>query len=163
MSVSLLGSPPTVVLPPAVGESIADRRAAREARDALPDALPVAAALPAAMESESESAPVAREGDRVTLSSARATTDAAAPAPVYAEVWKNGLKVAVIDSHGSVTSLNGLVSVSPTDHGGGGPQLAARRAMQIARNIGGEIRVAGQMLDVPTLAMRTKLQAAYGA
>lgn len=82
-------------------------------------------------------------------------------APVYAEIWKGGAKVAEIDIHGGVTPLNGLVAAAPGTVGSGGALLAARRAAEIVQSIGGEIRVAGQIIDSRTLDMRAKLQMAY--
>jgi hypothetical protein len=40
--------------------------------------------------------------------------------------------------------------------------MASLRAAQIAQAIGGEIRVAGQVLDGATLAMRARLRRVYG-
>lgn len=103
------------------------------------------------------------EGAHVSLSNERVSmAQAYVPAPVYAEVWKDGQKMAVIDSRGHVMALTGMIAPSQTGGGGGGQELAARRAAQIAHSIGGEIRVAGQTMDVPTLSMRAKLESAYG-
>ena len=104
------------------------------------------------------------ESARVTLSSERASIALShVPAPVYAEVWKEGQRMAVIDSRGNVVPFNGLIAPSQMGGGGGGQELAARRVAQIAQSIGGEIRAAGQVMDAPTLAMRAKLNVAYGA
>lgn len=157
MQVSPFGSSPVDTLPSAASAAVvANGNVAKEA-GGMPS---VAATAPAAQVPAS----VAQEGDRVTLSrSGAAATQTPMPAPVYAEIWKDGLRVAVVDSQGSVVSLNGLLASSPMGSSGGGPELAARRAMQIAHAVGGEIRVAGQTLDAPTLTMRAKLKAAYGA
>ncbi len=81
--------------------------------------------------------------------------------PVYAEIWKNGLKVAVVDVTGGVSSANG--SIAPSFGGGtGGILLAARRAAEVAGALGGEINIGGQVLDVQTMNTRTKLNLAYG-
>lgn len=110
-----------------------------------------------------QSPPAGVEGAQVTLSNGAAVlTQTYVPAPVYAEVWKGGQKMAVIDSRGHVMALTGMIAPSQTGGGGGGQELAARRAAQIAHSIGGEIRVAGQTMDVPTLNMRAKLESAYG-
>lgn len=85
-----------------------------------------------------------------------------APAPIYAEIWKGGVKLAQVDIHGHVTSLSGLV----TSGGGGsvaGALLAAQRAVQVAQQVGGEIRSAGQPLDRQTLLMRARLANTYGS
>lgn len=98
--------------------------------------------------------------DVVSLSSAVEMRGAAnAPAPVYAEIWKDGVKVAQVDIHGQVISASGL-AIS----GGGalaGPLLAAQRAVQVAQQTGGEIRTAGQSLDSQTLLMRARLASTY--
>ena len=103
------------------------------------------------------------EGDRVSLT---AVTGAGLTipelAPVYAEIWKNGTKVAEIDTHGGVTPTSGLVASSPGTVGASGALLAARRAAEIVRSIGGEHRVGGQTMDNQTLEMRAKLEMFYG-
>lgn len=117
----------------------------------------------AAPPAREQTPPAGVEGARVTLSDgAAAMTQTHAPAPVYAEVWKGGQKMAVIDSRGNVVALNGLIAAAQTGGSGGGQGLAARRAAQIAHSIGGEIRVAGQVMDVPSLTMRARLESAYG-
>lgn len=102
------------------------------------------------------------EGARVTLST-EGQPAAYAPefAPVYVEIWKGGMKVAEIDFHGGVSSMGGLVASTPGTVGGSGVLLAARRAAEIVRSIGGEIRVGGQTIDTQTLDMRSKLKIAY--
>lgn len=99
--------------------------------------------------------------DKVSLSAeARVEEAPDQPAPVYAEVWKGPIKIAQIDVHGHVTSYSGLV---PTSEGGGlaGAFLAAQRAVQVAQQVGGEIRAAGQSLDSQTLLMRARLARTY--
>jgi len=83
------------------------------------------------------------------------------PAPAYAEIWKDGVKVAVIDTRGGVNSLNGLVPSAQGTPGNGGALLAARRVAEIAQSIGGEVHIGGQIMDNQTLGMRAKLMAAY--
>jgi hypothetical protein len=82
---------------------------------------------------------------------------------VFAEVWREGVKVAVIDANGGVKSLNGVVASVPGSSGAGGILLAARRAAEVAASTGGEIRVGGEPMDAQTLKTRAKLTAAYGA
>lgn len=103
------------------------------------------------------------EGTRVTLKATR-ESKANSPEflPIYAEIWKNGMKVAEIDIHGGVNSVNGLVASAHGTVGNGGPLLAARRAAEIVRSIGGELRVGGQIIDGQTLDTRAKLKMAYG-
>ena len=98
--------------------------------------------------------------DRITLSSMSesATNPYVAAAP-YAEIWKNGRKVAEIDSRGEVRGLDGALAAHPA--GGSGLTLAAQRAASIARSIGGEIRVGGLLTDVSTLAMKARLSDMY--
>ena len=81
---------------------------------------------------------------------------------VYAEVWRAGIKVAMIDANGGVRSLNGTVVSTQGTGGAGGILLAARRAAEIAAAVGGEIRVGGQPIDQNTLTTKAKLSAAYG-
>ncbi len=104
-----------------------------------------------------------KESDEVSLS-ARASESRVEPSlPItYAEVWRGGVKVALIDANGGVKSLSGLVQSSQGTGGAGGILLAARRAAEIAASIGGEIRVGGQAIDQNTLTTKAKLSAAYG-
>jgi hypothetical protein len=109
---------------------------------------------------------IASETDAVPQSdvslSANASESASqtADAVLYAEIWKDGRKVAQVDSHGRVTSFSG--SVAPAEGSSiGGPLRAALRATQVAQAVGGEIRVAGQVLDGATLSMRARLAQAY--
>jgi len=97
----------------------------------------------------------------VTLSPTATTAQDDFNAGVYAEIWKNGVKVAQVDNHGGVTSFVGGVAGSTGS--GGGQVMASLRAAQIAQSIGGEIRVAGQVLDGATLAMRARLRQVYGS
>jgi hypothetical protein len=83
------------------------------------------------------------------------------PAPAYAEIWKDGIKVAVIDTRGGVNSLNGLVPSAQGTSGNGGALLAARRVAEIAQSIGGQVHVGGQVMDNQTLGVREKLAMAY--
>ena len=98
--------------------------------------------------------------DRITLSH---NSDLAAgpyvPAAPYAEIWKNGRKVAEVDSRGEVSAFDGMVAAHPAV--GSGLALAAQRAALIARSIGGEIRVGGMLTDAPTLAMKARLSETY--
>ncbi|MFA7280719.1 MAG: hypothetical protein WC100_11550 [Sterolibacterium sp.] len=105
----------------------------------------------------------AADGERVTLTAVgTAQRGMADLVPVYAEIWKGGAKVAEIDIHGGVTPVNGLVAASPGTVAGDGALLAARRAAEIVRSIGGEIRVGGQVMDSQTLDMRARLRQMYG-
>jgi hypothetical protein len=84
------------------------------------------------------------------------------PSMVYAEIWRGGIKVAQVDIHGQVVSYSGQVAANG-GVGMAGALLAAQRAIQIARQTGGEIRTAGQPVDGQTLLMRARLEKAYVA
>lgn len=101
--------------------------------------------------------------DWVSLSTAdREGVPADDAAAVFAEIWKDGQKLAAVDSHGRVISWSGLV---PPAEGAStnGLLLAPMRAARVAQAVGGEIRVAGQALDGDTLVMRARLARTYGA
>jgi hypothetical protein len=103
------------------------------------------------------------ESVRVTLSMPPSSKSAVPEiAPVYAEIWKDGMKIAQIDIHGGVHSVDNLYSSAPGSSGAGGTLLAARRAIEVARALGGEIRVGGESVDGQTLRMQAKVRAAYG-
>jgi hypothetical protein len=102
------------------------------------------------------------DGVQVTLKAGQfAQRNDPVSAPAYAEIWKDGIKVAVIDTHGGVKSVNGLVPSAQGIPGNGGALLAARRVAEIAQSVGGEVRVGGQVMDSQTLGIRTKLAMAY--
>lgn len=153
LSPSFMYSPP--LAPPSEREAAADASRDQEHIDRSTD--PVAARTAALRER------VSADGDFVEPVAVSAVereqaTDYA-PAPVYAEIWKGGAKVAVVDIHGKVTSLSGMVV--PADSGLSGSMLAAQRALEVARQVGGEIRSAGQALDGQTLLMRARLARTY--
>lgn len=142
-------------LPPAAAESAFPGQGA--AASGAPRSGPVAGAAAA-------SRPAASSGEEaVTLSpQAAGTADAGFGSPIFAEIWKDGQKLAEVDSHGRVISHSGLVP--PLDGGTlAGPLLAAQRAVQVAQQVGGEIRSAGQTVDRDTLLMRARLARTYGA
>ena len=97
----------------------------------------------------------------VQLSASQETRTTQHVAATYAEIWKDGQKIADIDIYGGVTAHNGMIAAAMSS-AGGGPELAARRASQIALAVGGEIRSAGQVVDRSTMLMRARLQSAYG-
>lgn len=80
-------------------------------------------------------------------------------APIYAEIWRDGQRIAQVDIHGQVSSSAGVIATAGS--GIAGPLLAAQRAVQTARQLGGEIRIAGQALDSQTVLMRERLANAY--
>lgn len=131
-------------------------------------ATPANAGRPSSPTNEPGSAPKESkdipEGARVTLTAGPASKQNPPEfSPIYAEIWKNGMKVAEIDIHGSVNLAIGLVASAQGTVGGSGVLLAARRATEIARTIGGEIRVGGQPMDSQTLDMQAKLKIAYAS
>ncbi len=152
MQITTVTNPVLSPLVNAAGGADAQARAAEENRR------PVVA--PAA---ETNTAPAEERSDTVSVSPEAAAAAEQAlpqPAPVYAEIWKGAVKVAQVDIHGHVTSMMGVVAGG----GGGtlaGPLLAAQRAVQVAQQVGGEIRSAGQALDGQTLMMRARLAQAY--
>lgn len=137
------------------GNRPADLGKDEKSSSVLPESAPVASA---GKQPDTQQVPLA---DKVSLS-AEATADERSelPAPIYAEIWKEGVKIAQVDVHGRVMSFSGMVSSA---EGGGlaGALLAAQRAVQVARQVGGEIRAAGQSLDSQTLLMRARLARTY--
>lgn len=99
-------------------------------------------------------------GDKVTLSEVAGTANRTyIPAAPFVEIWKDGRRLAAIDSRGDVSGFDGFAPSSP---GGTGLALATQRAALIALATGGEIRVGGTVTDVATLTMNARLREAYG-
>lgn len=151
-------SPLTPALIPSSGTTDIDPPG-RTARNAQNESM-AAQAVPAPADEAERSAgaiepvSVSAEAQALQTNSAREL-----PAPVYAEIWRGGMKLAEVDIHGHVTSYSGLVS---SDRGGSrGVLLAAQRAVQVAQLTGGEIRAAGLALDGKTLLMRARLANVY--
>lgn len=114
------------------------------------------------------------EAMRITLT---ANTDAqqidqtlvnTAPGAVYAEIWKDGVRIAAVHTNGAITPSFGLnwLPMAGNDIG-----VAQRRANELARAVGGEVRYASlgrpnetmpPPVDARTERMRAKLRAAYG-
>lgn len=108
----------------------------------------------AAVETESP------QREKITLSAANDLAKAGfVPAAPYAEIWKDGRKIAEVDSSGGVNAFSGLVA---PQGGGTGLPVAAMRAALIAQRVGGEIRVAGVVTAAPLLVTQARVQAAYG-
>ena len=100
--------------------------------------------------------------EKITLSSSNEPASAIyIPAAPYAEIWKDGRKIAEINVRGEVSAVDGFGGMPSI--GGGGLSSAALRAALYARSVGGEIRVAGMVTDPSTLTMRAKLQESYGS
>lgn len=75
---------------------------------------------------------------------------------LYAEIWKDGVKVGQVYSDGRVVGEGTTV-----DMGGTGILSAQTRAQQLASQMGGEVRYPGQS-DPKAEKMRAQLRAAYG-
>lgn len=127
--------------------------------------------LPVAGASDKSDAPVGKETGAASDTESTAVTlsqrgSDSRPEPelprVYAEVWRDGVKIALVDANGGVRGLAGLVASQIGSGGPGGMLLAARRATEVAAAVGGEIRVGGQTLDRATLQTRARLAATYG-
>lgn len=117
---------------------------------------------PAAPQTSTTDLPAPTEAVSISLSSAAPPPEAASmPAPVYAEIWKGAQKVAQIDFHGDVVALAGQPQSTGSAGSLAGPILAAQRTVQLARQLGGEIRVAGLPVDSQTLVMRAKIANTY--
>jgi len=128
---------------------------------ARPAAPPARGGTPAATPPElpATAAAAAEEATISAVARLREHLPETPPGRVYAEIWKDDVKVAQVDIHGQVESLGGIVA-----NGGSalaGPLLAAQRAVQVAQQTGGEIRSAGQPVDGRTLLMRARLNSAY--
>lgn len=145
-------SPPTVATASSLPNKPTDSSArGKGAPDKLTAPRPE---LPAPERAQSDAA------NKISISPQAGALETNTPsAPVYAEIWKGSVKVADIDTHGHVISHSGLLKSG----GGsiGGPLLAAQRTIQVAQQVGGEIRTAGQPLDSQTLMMRARLANAY--
>lgn len=97
--------------------------------------------------------------DRIAISSDFGlAASSRAPTPVYAEIWKGAVKLAEVDIHGHITSFSGMLAVGG---GGGGPVAAAQRAVQVAQQMGGEVRVAGTPVNNQAFLTRARLESAY--
>lgn len=107
-----------------------------------------------------EASPDSANSDAVFISSATDATSGHAPAPVYAEIWKGSVKIAQVDIYGHITSSAGML-IAGSAGGGGGPIAAAQRAVQVAQQTGGEVRVAGAAINNQTLLTRARLASAY--
>ena len=110
---------------------------------------------------ELETGTEAPASEKISLSSTNdATIASSIPAAPYAEIWKDGRKIATVDVRGEISTVNGFAGTVSL---GGGHSSAALKAALFARTVGGEIRVAGMVADASTLTMRAKLHAAYGS
>jgi len=117
------------------------------------------------------------DSTRITLNSApnstadtqnASATTAQAPGAVYAEIWKDGVRIAAVHTNGVVTPSFGLTWQPVAGDAAG---VAQRRAEELARSLGGEVRYAGRgrssetvqpPVDLRTERMRAKLRVAYG-
>lgn len=104
--------------------------------------------------------PDSANGDAIFISSSSDAASGHVPAPVYAEIWKGSVKIAQVDIYGHITSSAGML-IAGSAGGGGGPIAAAQRAVQVAQQTGGEVRVAGAAINNQTLLTRARLASAY--
>ena len=119
------------------------------------------ARAPATTPDSKPAPPTTEPAVTVELSSSHDLPPVSTLHPVYAEIWKNGIKIASVDRDGIVTSLVGPIAPAlggPT----GGPLFAAIRAAQIAQSMGGELRSNGLTVDAGTLRNRVHLETTYG-
>lgn len=115
---------------------------------------------------DSAPAPVAApETDTVTLASQAPTPPAAAadvgksarPAEVFAEIWKDGMKIGTVYTDGQAVLPNELGGTTSGGHGA----IAYLRAEEVAQRAGGEVHY----IDIPALQVaqtRAQLRSAYG-
>jgi len=121
------------------------------------------------------SPPASDDSTRITLSAAAqasgselASAMPQVPGAIYAEIWKNGVRIAAVHTNGVVTPSLGLnwQAVSGND-----PGIAQRRADELARAVGGEVRYVNRErpneagpppVDARTERMRARLRATYG-
>lgn len=81
------------------------------------------------------------------------------PPEVFAEIWKDGLRVGTIYTDGEAAMSGGL-NASPL--GARGAMFARMQAEELSRRVGGEVRYVN--LDALRIAQtREQLRAAYGA
>jgi hypothetical protein len=94
--------------------------------------------------------------------SGNATTRSLSPAQapeVFAEIWKDGMRVGRVYTNGQAELANALGGSS---FGASGAMYAQMRAEQISQEVGGEVRYTN--LDALKLAQtRDQLRSAYGA
>jgi hypothetical protein len=138
----------------------------RQASERAGEALAQAGAMNAADKSRDKSADTVSTdkegGERVSLTPIQEAEQRAAQfAAPFAEIWKDGRKLAEVDVRGEVRGVAGVIAGLPA--GGSGLTVAATRAAVLAQSLGGEIRSAGIVTDARTLAMRSRLQATYTA
>lgn len=150
MSVQITPLSSVLVAPP-LGAAVANEHGAKAADNVT---------IRAQAESVAATPPASQVSETVNLSGRRPEVGETAFAAPFAEIWRDGRKLAEIDAQGEVRGLvAGLVVDLPG--GRGGMALAAMRAAALAQSLGGEIRSAGQLTDGRTLAMRSRLQTAY--
>lgn len=130
------------------------------APDRQADTAVAGATLP--MPTAEAAAPAGETGDVVSLSgnaAAPAEAGERLPGPaaeVFAEIWKDGMKIGVVytDGQAMLPNVGGATA-------GNGAMPAYMRAQQISQQVGGEVR----LVNIPALQVaqtRAQLQAAYG-
>ena len=109
----------------------------------------------------------AAETDTVSLHGATATQPTTAPqdsgsgqAPeVFAEIWKDGMKVGTVYTNGEAALPAALAGMTV---GSGGTTYAYMRAEEISRQVGGEVRFVN-ISALQVAQTRAQLRAAYAA
>lgn len=125
-------------------------------------AMPASADGPSMKNSEVATIPV-QETDTVTLhgnaatGALNSTQDASSSQPpeIFAEIWKDGMKIGVVYTDGQA-ALGGMST------SGSGAMVPYLRAEEISQQVGGEVRY----VNIPALRVaqtRTQLRAAYGS
>jgi hypothetical protein len=113
-------------------------------------------AAPATTDTVSLSAP----GEQQAAGAAKQATAAIAhPPEVFAEIWKDGMKIASVYTDGQAVTSAASVGMAGIGQGSPMPYL---RAQELSRMMGGEVK----FVDLHALQVaqtRSQLRAAYGA
>jgi len=106
-----------------------------------------------------ESDTVSLQGDAaIQAVSAAQNGTSSQPPEVFAEIWKDGMKVGTVYTDGQAVLSN---APSGMTMGGNGAAFAYIRAEEISQQVGGEVRY----VNIPALQIaqtRSQLRAAYG-
>ena len=88
----------------------------------------------------------------------QAATAAGQPPEVFAEIWRDGMKIGSIYTDGRATLAPSAAGIAA---GPGGSSLPYLRAQEISRMVGGEVRYV-DMQALHVAQTRSQLRAAYG-
>ncbi len=89
----------------------------------------------------------------------QAAAAAGQPPEVFAEIWREGMKIGSIYTDGRATLAPSAAGIAA---GPGGSSLPFLRAQEISRMVGGEVRYV-DMQALHVAQTRSQLRAAYGA